>query len=77
MLCNLVPIALSVGAPRIVPTRGIQFPTGDPSLSPVEERLWRRRLLETALVAVSTAVSAPTIFDPAQVCGADAAVRAG
>ena len=63
MLCNLVPIALSVGAPRIVPTRGIQFPTGDPSLPPAEERAWRRRLLETALRAVSTAVSGPTLFD--------------
>ncbi len=74
MLCNLVPIALSVGAPRIVPTRGIQFPTGDPSLTPAEEHSWRRRLMETALVAVSTAVSAPTVFDPADL-GAAAGAR--
>jgi glycine reductase len=67
LLCNLVPIALRVGAPRVVPTRGIPYPTGDPSLDPEQERAWRRRLLETALVAVSTPVSGPTVFDPEQV----------
>ena len=51
-----------MGAPRIVPTRGIPFPAGDPSLDPEAERAWRRQLLERALTAVSTAVSKPTIF---------------
>jgi betaine reductase len=69
-----VPIAVNVGAPRIVPTRGIQYPTGDPSLSPGEELAWRHRLLETALTAVATAVDAPTVFDPA---GTGTAVVAG
>ena len=61
-------IAKRVGAPRIVPTRGIPFPTGDPELGPDAERAWRRQLLERALVAVATQVSAPTVFegDPAQ-----------
>jgi glycine reductase len=61
-LCNLTSIALRVGAPRIVPTRGIPYPTGDPSLSPAEERAWRRRLVERALEAVATPVKEPTIF---------------
>ncbi len=61
-----MPIARRVGAPRIVPTRGIPFPAGDPSLDQAEEQAWRRRLLETALVAVSTPVSGPTVFDPEQ-----------
>lgn len=51
-----------MGAPRIVPTRGIPFPAGDPSLDAEAERAWRRRLLERALEAVSTAVHAPTLF---------------
>jgi len=46
-----------------VPTRGIPFPTGDPSLEPAEERAWRQRLLERALEAVSTAVHEPTLFE--------------
>jgi len=52
-----------VGAPRIVPTRGIPYPTGDPSLEPEQEREWRRLLLEQALVALGTAVRGPTVFD--------------
>jgi len=52
-----------VGAPRIVATRGIPYPTGDPSLEPAAERAWRRRLLERALEAVATAVTSPTIFE--------------
>ncbi len=54
-----------MGASRIVPTRGIPYPTGDPSLDTEAEREWRRALLEKALEAVSTSVSGPTIFDPA------------
>lgn len=52
-----------MGAPRIVPTRGIPYPAGDPTLDPPAEKAWRRRLLETALVAVSTEVHKPTVFE--------------
>ncbi len=62
MLCNLVSIASRVGAPRVVPTRGIPYPTGDPSLDPERERKWRRKLLERALEAVATPVKEPTVF---------------
>jgi glycine reductase len=54
---------MRVGAPRIVPTRGIPFPTGDPELVPEEERRLRRRLLERALEALATEVDAPTVFE--------------
>lgn len=56
-------IAEQVGAPRIVPTRGIPYPTGDPSLPADEERAWRRRLVETALDALATPVTGPTVFE--------------
>lgn len=62
VLCNLTGIALRVGAPRIVPTRGIPYPTGDPALPPDEERAWRRQLLERAVEALCTAVDGPTLF---------------
>lgn len=52
-----------MGAPRIVPTRGIPFPAGDPSLEPDEERAWRQRLLARALEAVATPVHEPTLFE--------------
>ena len=66
LLCNLTSIAQRVGAPRIVPTRGIPYPTGDPSLDPAAERAWRRQLLEKALEALSTPVTGPTVFDPSE-----------
>ena len=56
-------IAKRVGAPRIVPTRGIPFPAGDPDVSRDQELAWRRTLLERALHAVSTPVTGPTVFD--------------
>jgi betaine reductase len=59
-----VPIALKVGAPRVIPTKGIPYPAGDPSLEADEEKAWRRVLLETALKAVSTPVKKPTVFTP-------------
>ena len=62
MLCNLVSVAARVGAVRIVPTRGIPYPTGDPSLPPAEERAWRRALLLRAIKAIATAVTGPTQF---------------
>ncbi len=65
MLANLVSIAQRVGAPRIVPTRGIPYPAGDPSLDSEAEHEWRRQLLDKALEALSTSVSGPTVFDPA------------
>ena len=62
ILCNLVSIAQRVGAPRIVPTRGIPYPAGDPGLNPDAERAWRRTLVERALRALSTPVEEPTVF---------------
>jgi betaine reductase len=62
-LCNLTSIAMRVGAPRIVPTRGIPYPTGDPNLGPDEEKAWRRKLLEKALEALTTPVQEPTVFE--------------
>lgn len=62
-MTNLVTIAEQVGAPRIVPGRGIPYPSGDPSLSPTAESAWRRRLVRRALDAVTTPVEKPTIFD--------------
>jgi glycine reductase len=63
VITNLVTIAEQVGAPRIVPGRGIPYPSGDPNVSPSAEQTWRRRLVQRALEAVATAVERPTIFE--------------
>lgn len=56
-------IAEQVGAPRIVPGRGIPYPSGDPNLAPPAEQAWRRRLVQRSLDAVATPVEHPTIFE--------------
>jgi glycine reductase complex component B subunit gamma len=58
-----VTIAEQVGAPRIVPGRGIPYPSGDPNLPPPAEQAWRRRLVQRALDAVATTVERPMIFE--------------
>jgi betaine reductase len=63
VITNLVTIAEQVGAPRIVPGRGIPYPSGDPNLPPAAEQTWRRQLVARALDAVATAVERPTIFE--------------
>jgi glycine reductase complex component B subunit gamma len=63
VITNLVTIAEQVGAPRIVPGRGIPYPSGDPNIAPPAEQAWRRQLVERALEAVATAVERPKIFE--------------
>ena len=61
-LANLIPVAESVGANRIVPTVSIPYPMGDPKL-PQEEQ-WQQRLdiVERALEALETDIDEQTVF---------------
>lgn len=62
-MCTIVPISMTVGANRIVPTVAIPHPLGNPELPPAEERALRRRLVEKALEALTTEVDGQTVFD--------------
>lgn len=62
-MCTVVPISLTVGANRIVPTIAIPHPLGNPALDPGEEKALRRKLVETALTALTTEISEQTVFD--------------
>lgn len=62
-MCTIVPISLTVGANRIVPTIAIPHPLGNPSLSLEEERDIRRNLLTRALKALETEVTEQTVFE--------------
>ena len=61
-MCTIVPISLTVGANRIVPTVAIPHPLGDPTRTPEEEKALRRRLVERALKALQTDISEQTVF---------------
>ena len=62
-MCTIVPISLTVGANRIVPTIAIPHPLGNPDLSASEEKQLRRRLVDRALDALRTEVSGQKVFE--------------
>lgn len=62
-ICTVTPISMTVGANRIVPAIAIPHPLGNPALSLDEEKAIRRRILNTALDALSTEVDDQTIFE--------------
>lgn len=62
-MCTVVPISLTVGANRIVPTIAIPYPLGNPSLDAKEEKNIRRKMVEKALVAFETEVDGQTVFE--------------
>jgi glycine reductase len=58
----MTPVAVMVGANRIVPAAGIIHPLGNADLSPADEKALRRRIVERALEALRTEVVRPTVF---------------
>ena len=62
-MCTIVPISLTVGANRIVPTVAIPHPLGNPALPADQEKELRRGLVRKALKALSTEVDGQTVFD--------------
>ena len=58
----MTPVAVMVGANRVVPAAGIIHPLGNMELSAEEEKALRRRIVEKALHALKTEVVRPTVF---------------
>jgi betaine reductase len=58
----MTPVAVMVGANRIVPAAGIIHPLGNAELSADDEKALRRRIVERALQALKTEVAQPTVF---------------
>lgn len=61
-MCTVVPISLTVGANRIIPTVAIPYPLGNPALTAVDEKELRRKLVKKALKALETPVKEQTVF---------------
>lgn len=66
-------IPLSVGAARVV--RGVRVPhvCGDPALSEDKDHELRVRIVETALKALTTEVTGPTLFEPSELAAEEVA----
>ena len=62
-MCTVVPISLTVGANRIIPTVAIPHPLGNPALTKADEKTLRRNLVERALKALQTEVHVQTVFE--------------
>lgn len=62
-MLTIVPISLSVGANRIIPTVAIPFPLGDPTKTMAEEKVLRRGLVDRALKALQVEVEDQTVFN--------------
>lgn len=62
-MCTVVPISLTVGANRIVPTIAIPHPLGNPALDKKEEYELRYHLVERALKALETPVDGQKVFE--------------
>ena len=62
-MCTIVPISMTVGANRIVPTIAIPHPLGNPNLTMEDEKALRRKLTEVALKALETPVEDQTVFE--------------
>ena len=61
-MCNLIPVSMTVGANRIVPTISIPYPLGDPNTSKEEQWKLRYHRVGVALDALTTPVSEQTVF---------------
>lgn len=58
-----MPISLTVGANRIVPTVSIPHPMGNPKLKRKEELILRVKILRKALEALQTEIYQQTVFE--------------
>lgn len=61
-LANLVPVAMTVGSNKIVPTISIPYPLGDPSTSREEQHKVRYNRVKAALEALTADVKEQTVF---------------
>lgn len=76
MMSALPMIPLAVGANRIVRGVRVEHVCGDPGLSEDMDRELSRRIVLTALKALQTEVSEPTLFEPGETIPAREAVHA-
>lgn len=61
-MCNLLPVALTVGSNRIVPTISIPYPLGDPGTSKDEQWKLRYSRVGTALDSLTEDIDKQTVF---------------
>lgn len=61
-MCNLVPVALTAGANKIVPTISIPYPLGNPADTPEANYKLRYSRVKTALEALTKEAEGQTVY---------------
>ena len=61
-MANLIPVAKTAGANKIVPTISIPYPLGDPKTSKAEQWKLRHHRVGVALEALTADVTEQTVF---------------
>jgi len=61
-MCNLIPVAKTVGSNKIVPTISIPYPLGDPSTTKEAQYKLRYHRVGVALDALTADVHEQTVF---------------
>ena len=70
LISALPPVALELGANRVVRGVKIPHPCGDPTADPATDHAVRLRIVRAALDALARDVTSPTIFEPIDAPGA-------
>jgi hypothetical protein len=65
MISAIYDLALTTGANRVVRGCRIEHVCGNPDLGPEKDHEYGMHIIRTALRAVGTPVTGPTLFDPA------------
>lgn len=66
MISAIYDLALTTGANRVVRGCRIEHVCGNPDLGPDKDHEYGLRIIRTALRALGTKVSSPTLFDPSE-----------
>ena len=66
MISAIYDLALTTGANRVIRGSRIEHVCGDPNLGPQKDYAFGLRIIQTALQAICTPVTEPTLFDPLQ-----------
>jgi glycine reductase len=64
LISAMFPVAQQVRANRIVKGVSIPHPCGDPNLSKELDARLRREIIQTALRALESEITGPTVFSP-------------
>jgi hypothetical protein len=76
MISAIYNFALTTGANRVVRGARIEHVCGDPALGADKDYAYGMRIVTTALHAIATPVSGPTLFDPLATSGSREAAHA-